>query len=318
MKKKILVTGGTGFIGSAICNFFSDKGYQITILDNNSRGKIKRIKINRNIKIINGDITIYNDVYRASKNQDYIFHLAAINGTKNFYKYPFEVLDVSTKGIINIIKLCEKLKINKLLIASSSEVYSTPSKIPTTEKERILIPDIMNPRFSYSGGKIISELYGIHSMNKKIKNIIIFRPHNVYGPNMGVDHVIPEIINKILTSIKNKNYKITIQGNGLQKRSFIFIDDFLNALYLVIKKGNNEIINIGTNDLITIKKLIKNILKHFPNFKFKITFDNKNPIGGTLIRNPDIKKIKKYGFQKKISIDEGVNKTILWYKKNYR
>ena len=131
---------------------------------------------------------------------------------------------------------------------------------------------------------------------------------------MGVDHVIPEIINKILTSIKNKTIKLQFK-EMVYKRSFIFIDDFLNALYLVIKKGNNEIINIGTNDLITIKKLIKNILKHFPNFKFKITFDNKNPIGGTLIRNPDIKKIKKYGFQKKISIDEGINKTILWYKK---
>ena len=313
----ILITGGLGFIGTSCAEFFLKKKFNVTIIDNNRRSVPSNLK-NKKLKILNYDIRNEVFIKKINKKFDIVLHLAAINGTKNFYKYPFEVLEVSTKGIINIIKLCEKLKINKLLIASSSEVYSTPSNIPTTEEERILIPDIMNPRFSYSGGKIISELYGIHSMNKKIKNIIIFRPHNVYGPNMGGDHVIPEITNKILTSIKNKNYKITIQGNGLQKRSFIFIDDFLNALYLVIKKGNNEIINIGTNDLITIKKLIKSILKHFPNFKFKITFDNKNPIGGTLIRNPDIKKIKKYGFQKKISIDEGVNKTILWYKKNHK
>ena len=107
MKKKILVTGGTGFIGSAICNFFSNKGYHLTILDNNSRGKSNRIKKSKNIKIVNGDITNYNDVYRSAVGQSHIFHLAAINGTKFFYEKPDKVLDVACKGAINIIDVAK-------------------------------------------------------------------------------------------------------------------------------------------------------------------------------------------------------------------
>ena len=110
-KKTFLVTGGTGFIGSSISNYFSDKGYKITILDNNSRGKLIRIKKNKKIKFIYGDITKYDDVFKALKGQDYIFHLAAINGTKFFYEKPDKVLDVSCKGIINVIDAAKKLKI---------------------------------------------------------------------------------------------------------------------------------------------------------------------------------------------------------------
>ena len=116
MKSKILVTGGTGFIGSAICNFFSDKGYQITILDNNSRGKKKRLKKNKNIKIIKGDVTNVKDVYKSAIGQNYIFHLAAINGTKYFYEKPDKVLDVACKGILNIIDVAKKLKIKNIFL----------------------------------------------------------------------------------------------------------------------------------------------------------------------------------------------------------
>ena len=162
--KKILITGGTGFIGSAISNYFSKKGYKITILDNNSRGNVRRINQNtKNIQFIKGDITKFEDVHKASKRQDYIFHLAAINGTRFFYEKPDKVLDVSCKGIINVIEVAKKLKIKNIFLASSSEVYHMPNKIPTDELEPIKIPDIFNPRYSYAGGKIITELMGINN-----------------------------------------------------------------------------------------------------------------------------------------------------------
>ena len=167
MKSKI-VTGGTGFIGSAICNFFSDKGYQITILDNNSRGK-KEVK-KQNIKIIKGDVTNVKDVYKSAIGQNYIFHLAAINGTKYFYEKPDKVLDVACKGILNIQMLLKKLKIKKHFLASSSEVYHSPTKIPTNENEPIKIPDIFNSRYSYAGGKILTELLGINNARFFQKN----------------------------------------------------------------------------------------------------------------------------------------------------
>lgn len=304
MKKKILVTGGTGFIGSAICNFFSDKGYQITILDNNSRGKIKRIKINRNIKIINGDITIYNDVYRASKNQDYIFHLAAINGTKFFYEKPDKVLEVSCKGVINIIDAAKKHKIKNIFLASSSEVYHLPNKIPTDESESIKIPDIFNPRFSYAGGKILTELIGINNA-KFFKRMIIFRPHNVYGKDMGYEHVVPELIKKV----ENAKKILKIKGSGMQTRSFIYIDDFVQAFYLIFKSGKHlNIYNIGTQEQIKIIDLARNIIRIFKK-KLKI---KKEQIaeGGTQHRTPNINKIRKLGFKKKFSIVKGLKKIV--------
>lgn len=303
--KKILITGGTGFIGSAITNFFCEKGYKITVLDNNSRGSFKRINKNKNkIKFTKGDITKYKDVLRVSKGQDYIFHLAAINGTRFFYEKPDEVLNVSCKGVINIIDVAKKLKIKNIFLASSSEVYHFPNKIPTDETEPIKIPDILNPRYSYAGGKILTELIGINNANY-FKKMIIFRPHNVYGPDMGNEHVVPELIKKI----RNSKTSIRIKGSGSQTRSFIYIDDFVEAFYILFKKGKHmNIYNIGTQEQIKIIELAKLIMKVL---KKKLTIKHeKLALGGTQHRTPNIKKIKKLGFINKISIIQGLKKII--------
>ncbi len=305
VKKKILVTGGTGFIGAAICNFFSNKGYYLTILDDNSRGKLKRIKQNKNIKIIKGDVTNYKDVYRSAVGQSHIFHLAAINGTKFFYEKPDKVLDVACKGAINIIDVAKKLKIKNIFLASSSEVYHYPKKIPTDETETMKIPDVFNPRYSYAGGKILTELLGINNA-RFFKKMIIFRPHNVYGKDMGQEHVIPELIRKI----KIANSSMKIKGSGFETRSFIYIDDFLEAFYLIFKKGKHlNIYNIGTEERVRILDLTKIIIKIF---KKKITIgQEKIAKGGTSHRCPNINKIKKLGFKKKINLKEGLCKIIL-------
>ncbi len=303
--KRILITGGTGFIGSAISNFFSKKGYKITILDNNSRGKLKRIKDNnKNINFILGDITKFEDVLKASKKQDYIFHLAAINGTKFFYQKPDKVLDVSCKGIINVIEVAKKLKIKNVFLASSSEVYHYPNKIPTDEQEPIKIPDVFNPRYSYAGGKILTELVGINNA-KFFNKMIIFRPHNVYGSDMGDEHVVPELIEKV----KSAKKILKIKGSGLETRSFIYIDDFVKAFYLIFKKGKHlNIYNIGTEEQIKIIDLANLIIKIF---KKKIII-KKDQIakGGTKHRMPNIKKIRKLGFKQRISIIQGLKKII--------
>ena len=192
MNKKFLVTGGTGFIGSNISNMLAEKGYKVVVFDNNKRGKINRLK-NKNIKFIAGDIRDKKDLSKAFKGINAVIHLAYINGTKYFYSEPDLVLDVATKGLINIFDISIKNKIKELYLASSSEVYQNPSKIPTDEKEILKIPDIFNPRYSYGGGKILTELYGINYGRKYFNKLIIFRPHNVYGIDMGNEHVIPEL-----------------------------------------------------------------------------------------------------------------------------
>ncbi len=302
-KKNFLVTGGTGFLGSNICDLLVKQGHKVTIFDNNSRGGLKKIKkFKKKIKFIKGDIRDKKKVYKSLNNINAVIHLAYINGTKYFYQKPDLILDVAIKGLINIFDGCKKYKIKELYLASSSEVYQTPIKIPTTEKEPLKIPDIYNPRYSYGGGKILTELVGINYGKKFFKKLIIFRPHNVFGPDMGNEHVIPEFINR---AKKLKNHKFKIQGTGNEKRSFIYIDDFVNAFGRILKKGKHlNIYNIGTNEVISIKnlaKLITQLLKK--NIKIMQTPLQK---GGTIIRNPDIKKIKKLGFKPKINLKKGL------------
>ncbi len=316
MKKKnkhFLITGGLGFIGSAIARKLLKNGFKISIFDNNSRGNISSIiDIKNKLKIINGDIKNYNQVNKSLKNIDAVIHLAYINGTKYFYSKPAEILDVAVKGMVNIIDGCIKNNIKELYLASSSEVYQTPDNIPTDEKASLKIPDIYNPRYSYGGGKILTELMGIHYGKKFFKKLIIFRPHNVYGPNMGFDHVIPEFISRF-KKINNKNNKFVVKGSGNETRSFIFIDDFVNAFCLILNKGKHlNVYNIGTSEEIKIGNLAFKISKFF---RKKITlYKTKIAAGSTKRRCPNILKIKKLGFKQKYNLNSGLRKTVNWYK----
>ena len=306
-KKTFLVTGGTGFIGSNICRLLVNKGHKVKVFDNNYRGNISKIKdIKNKIKFIKGDIRNIKALNKALKNTDAVIHLAYINGTKYFYSQPVLILDVAIKGIINIIDGCIQNKIKELYLASSSEAYQTPIKVPTDERESLKIPDIFNPRYTYGGGKIITELMGVHYGRKFFKKLVIFRPHNVYGPNMGNEHVMPEFINRI-KSIKNNYFKI--QGTGNEIRSFIYIEDFLRAFNLIINKGKHlNVYNIGTSEKIKIKDLAYSLSKIY---KKKIIL-KKTALakGGTKIRIPDIKKIKKLGFIPEYNLKKGLKKLL--------
>jgi len=307
-RKTFLVTGGTGFIGSNICELLIKKNYKVKVFDNNSRGSIKRIeKIRKKIKFIKGDIRNKKSLNKAIKNCDAVIHLAYVNGTKYFYSKPVLILDIAIRGIQNVIECCIKNKIKELYLASSSEVYQTPNKIPTDEHEPLKIPNIFNPRFSYGGGKILTELIGVHYGKKYFKKLIIFRPHNVYGSDMGNEHVIPEFINRFRT-LRNKKFRI--QGTGNEIRSFIYIEDFLQAFNLILNKGRHlNIYNIGTSEKIKIKNLAYKLGKIFNK---KIILNNMSlRKGGTKIRVPNINKIKDLGFKQKFNLTQGLRKTLL-------
>ena len=309
--KTFLVTGGTGFIGSNICKLLLRKNYVVKIFDNNFRGSLDKIQnIKKKVKFIKGDIRNRKSLNKAMKKTDAVIHLAYINGTKYFYTKPILTLDIAMKGIINVIDLCIKNKVKELYLASSSEVYQTPDKIPTDEKEPLRIPDIFNPRYSYGGGKILTELMGIHYGKKYFKKLIVFRPHNVYGPDQGKEHVIPDFISKFKL-INKKNKKFEIQGSGSEIRSFIYIDDFVNAFDLILRYGKHlNIYNIGTDERIRIIDLARKMSKIF-NKKIKIK--KKSLLkGSTKYRVPDVTKIKKLGFKKKYNLNSGLIKTINW------
>ena len=308
-KQKILVTGGSGFIGSAITKYLVKNGHTVTVFDNNSRGKLRRLSdVLNKINFKKGDIRNYKKLKSLTGNFDTVIHLAYVNGTKYFYKKPFEILDIGVNGFLNILRFSKERRVNNFYLASSSEVYQDPLKFPTDEKEMLKIPDIHNPRYSYGGGKIFSELYGVHFAKKFFKKFIIFRPHNVYGKDMGNDHVIPEFINRFKKIGNKKNFMI--YGTGNEIRSFIHINDFINGFDKLFKYGKNlEIYNIGTSEKTKVSFLAKELAKIFGK-KIKLS-KTKIFKGSPSKRCPDIRKIKKLGFKQKISLREGLKKIIL-------
>ena len=308
MKKNYFITGGLGFIGKAISKSLLDDGHKVIILDNNFRKKNNFIK-HKNLTIYRGDIREKKNLLKIKQKIHSVIHLAAINGTNHFYEIPDLVLDVGVKGMINILEFCKEKKIKEIFLASSSEVYQDAPFIPTNEKVRMIIPDPHNPRFSYSSSKIISEMLALH--NKFVNKVVIFRPHNIYGPDMGFNHVIPETIIKIL----NAKTQFTIQGNGKNKRSFCYIDDFIKGIRILLKKGKNkEIYNIGYDEEISITQLCKLIMKLF-NKRLKI-IKSENKLINTKRRLPDIKKLQKLGYKPSVKLNQGLLKTIEWYMKN--
>ena len=318
---KILVTGGSGFLGFSLVKKLLEKNYNVVVYDNNFRGNFKKFQTNnfKKITLIKGDIRDEEKLNKAVKKCNTIIHLAFINGTKNFYLKPKLVLDVGVDGTIKILKASLKSnKVKRFIYASSSEVYHKPKKIPANEKEFLTIPDPHNPRFSYSSAKIIGEILTLNLLrNSKIIHNI-FRPHNIFGQQMGFEHVIPDLIKKIYlasSEFKKKNCSLKIQGSGNETRSFCFIDDAVTQIINISLKGKNkEIYNIGQKNEISIKKLINDISKIL---KIKIKINVGKLLQGSVKRRcPDIQKITKLG-KFNNTYYKGLEKTVIWYKKYY-
>jgi nucleoside-diphosphate-sugar epimerase len=312
--RKIFVTGGSGFIGSSVVRSLVENGDYVTVLDNNSRGSLDKLaNIKGDFNFIEGDVRDESN-FKDLGGYDCIVHLAYVNGTKYFYEIPYDILDIGINGMINVMNSIKKFNIESLVLASTSEVYQLPPKIPTNEDVPLVVPDILNPRYSYGGGKIASELLAVNFAKQFDLDLKIFRPHNVYGPNMGYEHVIPEIINKVLSS---NDGKVFMQGDGSDTRAFIFIDDFIQAFKIVMNDSSDEMIfHIGNMEEISILEIYKKIIS-FSGKNIELTPGDR-PLGATNRRCPDNSRIRSLGYNQKISIDQGIQLTFDWYQNNHK
>jgi len=314
--KKYVVTGGTGFIGSAVVRMLLKDGHSVVVIDNNTRGRTSRLAdIAKDVEMIEADVRSAEKVKSAARGVDSIIHLAFINGTRYFYEKPDEVLDVGVKGMVAVLDAARAHGVGELILASSSEVYQTPPEIPTGESVPLLIPDPMNPRYSYAGGKIISELMTLNYGRKYFDRVIIFRPHNIYGPDMGFEHVIPEFIMRAKKLIENTAadpVDFKIQGDGTETRAFCFIDDFIEGLRCLLTNGRHlNIYHIGNDTETSINELVNLVHSMFAR-EFNIVKTDRT-MGSVLRRCPNIEKLKALGYVPRISLADGVQKTYDWY-----
>lgn len=319
--KHYLVTGGTGFIGAALVLRLLKEGHKVRVFDNNSRGAERRLReALSDVEMIVGDIRDPACVADAVKGVDGVHHLAFVNGTENFYNHPDLVLEVGAKGMINVTDACLAHGIPELIVASSSEVYQLPPVVPTDERAPLIIPDLMNPRYSYGGGKLFSELYAVNVAARHMDRVMIYRPHNVYGPDMGFEHVIPQFavrVKNLADATPEGPLQFKIQGSGEETRSFCYIDDFVDGLIFVQDKGENRnLYHIGTSEEVTIADLARRVAAQYGR---KIEFVVM-PLtaGSTPRRCPAIDKLKSLGYQQKILLDTGLTMTCPWYFENAR
>ena len=311
---KILVTGGTGFIGSHTANFLHKKGHDVTICDNNFRGKFDDSV--KHLNFIQCDLTKIDELEKLDTDYDCVYHFAAINGTGNFYEIPHLVLKVNALANINILDWCVKNKIKKILSTSSSEVYaSTPNKsIPTKEEVSVSIDNIYNPRFSYAASKIFGESLFLNYHTQFDLEVKIVRPHNIYGARMGFEHVIPQVIKRIY----KKESPFKIYGHD-QSRSFCYIDDAVRLLELVMDKkaSDGKIIHLGTEVETKIDDLV---YKLFDICDFHPEVEFSDPVIGSVSRRcPDVSLLSEItGYRSKCDLDYGLRESCKWYLDYYR
>jgi dTDP-glucose 4,6-dehydratase/UDP-glucose 4-epimerase len=319
MTRRILVTGGTGFIGSALVRALVRNGDRVRVLDNNSRGALRRLgDVVDAIDFVEADIRDADAVRKAAAGVDCFVHLAYVNGTRYFYEQPELVLDIAIRGMLSVIDACRANGIGDLVLASSSEAYQTPPIIPTPEDVPLVVPNVLNPRYSYGGGKLACELMAINYGRTGFDRVTIFRPHNVYGPDMGHEHVLPQFVEracKLIDATPQGKVDFEIQGDGTQTRAFVHIDDFTDGLMTVIDKGKHlEIYHIGNPEEITIRDLVPKVFRTLGREANVIT----GPLteGSTQRRCPDISKLAALGYAPRVTIDAGLPSLVDWYSRH--
>jgi UDP-glucose 4-epimerase len=304
-KRKILITGGAGFVGSALAEKLIENTENfVVIADNLSTGNMRNLSHlpKNNLHFIKCNVNNYRDIAEVmqSFNFDYVFHYAAVVGVQRTQENPIEVL-MDLQGLGYILNLCKNSGIKRVFFSSSSEVYGAPIEFPQNENTTPL-----NSRIPYAIVKNAGEVF-LKSFKKEYNlDYTIFRFFNTYGPKQSNDFVMSRFISFAL-----KNQDITIYGDGLQTRTFCYIDDnidaCLNAFYNDIFV--NDIINIGNENEITILDLAKKII-NITNSKSKIIHLPPLKEGDMRRRLPDIAKTKYLLNRKFITLDQGIKNII--------
>lgn len=311
--KTVAVTGAAGFIGHHLVATLDAAGFEVVALDDFSRGKAENL-VRRSCETITVDVTDAKSLNGVFETVDAVLHLAAINGTKNFYENPKRVFEVGTLGTLNVIQECMRANVKTFVFASSAEVYGEPLKVPTNENDKFLTSTLYSPRYSYGSSKLVGEFFVNYLARHAFERTIIFRPHNVYGENMGSDHVIPQIFEKIRNGKTNWRVggpplPVAIQGSGDEVRSFAHIDDIVRGILLLLKEGHNgEVYNLGNPEPTRIYDLV-----HLVATALEVQVE---VLPGSLLQDsprmriPDITKAQRLGYVPQVDLRSGIQRIV--------
>lgn len=309
---KILITGGAGFVGSHLCDLYTKNGDTVLCLDNFMNGDLTNIRHllnHRNFKLIQGDIRDYDLLEKIMRDVDAVFHLAAQIHVDRSIIEPKLTYDINVLGTQNILEIARVYDVNKVVYASTSEVYGSAEYAPMDEKHPL------NSPHPYGASKIAADRMCYAYIETYGMNICIMRPFNLYGPRQkdsGYGGAISIFTKRVLS-----NMPPIIYGTGKQMRDYTYVEDIVRAYDLILKhhKPIRESVNFGTGVDVTINDLATKIIHLCGKDITPIHVEGRPGEVERLIA--DITKAKKLGWKPKFSLDDGLEKFVNWYK-NYK
>lgn len=318
-----IVTGAAGFIGFAVARkLASDPANQVVVIDNFLRGErdaaFEELCRLPNVSLLELDLSAPDAVERLPNTAvDHVFHLAAFNGTQNFYEYPYEVLRHSTLPTFALVeRYVRQARVRgRFIYAGSSESYaSTVSKfgwaVPTAEDVPLCIEDPTNARWSYGVSKLHGEVLTCAACKQFGVPYTAIRYHNVYGPRMGDKHVVPDFVQRMNRGI------YALYGHE-DTRSFLYIDDAVDATLglAMSSEAANQIVNVGSTDEVTMAHLGELMMK-VAGIDAPIEL-HPSPPGSVKRRAPDVTKLRSLiGFEPRWSLERGLRETVGWYQRH--
>jgi len=318
--KKALVTGGAGFIGSHLCEKLLSKGYKVVALDNffaGSKDNLVNLINNNNFELIEGDVRDKNLVHNQVKRVDIVYHLASIVGVSAVVNNPLENISVNIEGVKNTAEAALASGKKRVVFTSSSEVYGKNNEVPLTEDlSESIFGSTKVTRWAYGKAKAIGEqlLWAYAELGLPVTVVRLFNCYGPRGINKTYANVVPKFIKWAL-----ENKPLLVHNDGRQTRCFCYVEDTVNGIILAADKLDNDVANIGSDKEISIYSLAKRIIR-LCNSKSKINlipedklYDRKYE--GAVRRVPNIKKARKFGFEVKTDLNDGLKKTIGWTKK---
>jgi nucleoside-diphosphate-sugar epimerase len=316
-KQRIVILGAAGFIGFHLAKYFNlNCKNELLLIDNFSRGNLdtsfEELSNLDRVKFIELDLSLESSYLDLFSENDIVINCAAYNGTQNFYSKPVQVIRNSGITAAFAAEFCAKAKVKKYVYFASSESYAGGvnlglTSVPTDEKVPLVIEDINNPRWSYAASKTFGEVSTIANYHQFNLNFIILRIHNVYGPRMGFQHVIPDLIRKF------KNGDTEVHGVD-ESRAFFYVEDLCQIVFsLIFSKGikSNCIYNVGSTNEIKVKHLAAMILEEM-GLKLSIK-PMPSFIGSVSRRCPDTSLIRDQVAYQETDLKQGLKLTIAWY-----
>jgi len=303
LRCKVLITGVAGFIGSNLAHYLLKKGYDVRGIDNLSYGVKEQIP--KNVDFINADIRD-NNITRCFDDIDAVFHLAAKNCIPDCQDDPLETASINTFGTVNILDKCKVSGINRIILAESSAIYEGSNNFPTKEFEEA-------PLSFYAISKFCDKLYSEAYARFEKLNITSLRYFNVYGPRQDYRRSIPPLMSAIIIKLL-KNEKPSIFGDGTKRRDFVYVDDVNRFHEMVINcnRSYGQTYNIGSGKNYSVNeifKIINNLLGK------SISPNYTEDLPGEAFQNlADISKAKSLGWIPKVSINDGIKKSIDYIK----